>query len=892
MTISRQLSRIQLMLIIAVLIATGLSVLLQGNVFMLTRLSINDNYIVPAEVTDNIVVIAIDDASLNIYGATPAEWSRDVFADVVERLVLKNPRVVAFDLLFSEEEAEDDAFAQALLNLRQNQNRTRVVIADAGVNITTNRNQADNATSAIYFYNDLPLSQTIREAVNYQGYVNTIPDIDGVIRRSPSVVRVNNQQGLSFSMATYLAFLRIPAQAAFQVISQESNQLSLAERQVFVDDNGLWRPYFFGEPATEAMTTFPTVSVLDVLDGAVPPNFFNDKIVLIGLQNTTANLDTYAVPSSTSGTLMAGVEIQAHSIETLLQTQNRAIHELDLSTQVVIIFALAITSSLIYALPRWYFKIGLALLLVMTWFFFASTIFSTTHTEINLLDTNLAIILPLFFSIGVDITQETRLRQRKEFLLDSINRLAEQKLQMKQAVSYVISDLQRLVPNEAVAVYIRHHTLPKTYTYFEPNLDPILLHLDTNDAEYIASQTKKTLIPMYWQNDVQGILAIDHKGKANLTNPTREQLREFAEQLAPNINNLRLYDGLQQQKALLDNVFSESPTGLAIVDSAGIITRHNDDLATMLTGKQKALIDEDLAKLLEKQAQDKDFLSDIKHKLSETTPFSYDELSLDNGAFQIAFAPLQNFNLWTVVMVDVSSLVELSKLKTQMLRMASHDLKNPLNRIVGFSQLIEMVGEVSDKQKKYINYIDDAANQMQNIIQDILSLERLRSGQSEFEVTDFVSLVRDVSTSHQPDAIRKEQEFAMTFPEQPHYIKADVSQLSQAVTNLVGNAIKYTPQKGHITVRLLPQDGEIRFEVEDTGYGIPTDAQEKLFSEFYRVKMTETSHISGTGLGLSLVKSVIEAHDGTIGFTSTEGEGSTFFFTMPTTEEDHANENS
>jgi two-component system, OmpR family, phosphate regulon sensor histidine kinase PhoR len=105
--------------------------------------------------------------------------------------------------------------------------------------------------------------------------------------------------------------------------------------------------------------------------------------------------------------------------------------------------------------------------------------------------------------------------------------------------------------------------------------------------------------------------------------------------------------------------------------------------------------------------------------------------------------------------------------------------------------------------------------------------------------------------------------------------------LGQALSNLISNASKYTPNGGLITVRLTTNNENIRIDIQDTGYGIPTEALDKLFTEFYRVKTAQTEDIAGTGLGLSLVKSVIENHGGTIIVTSIEGVGSTFTLLMP-----------
>ena len=141
--------------------------------------------------------------------------------------------------------------------------------------------------------------------------------------------------------------------------------------------------------------------------------------------------------------------------------------------------------------------------------------------------------------------------------------------------------------------------------------------------------------------------------------------------------------------------------------------------------------------------------------------------------------------------------------------------------------------------------------------------------------------MREILESQQPDIQKKEQEIATDIQENIPIVTGDASYLRQALSNLISNAVKYTPEKGKITVRLFRLEKQVHFEVIDTGYGIPKDAQEQLFSQFYRVRTTATAGIPGTGLGLSLVKSVVEDHGGTTGFESEEGKGSTFFVHLP-----------
>jgi signal transduction histidine kinase len=200
---------------------------------------------------------------------------------------------------------------------------------------------------------------------------------------------------------------------------------------------------------------------------------------------------------------------------------------------------------------------------------------------------------------------------------------------------------------------------------------------------------------------------------------------------------------------------------------------------------------------------------------------------------------------------------------------------------MGYGNLITTIDlEMSEQSKQFLGYMVEAADEMNTLISDILDLEQLRSNQAPREVMDLGVAIQQVVKRYEPDIIRKEQILETQIDENIQ-VMGNYSQLSQVLSNLVSNAVKYTPDKGILTVRLHTNEKRAHFEVEDTGYGIPKEAQAKLFSEFYRVKTEATAHISGTGLGLSLVKSVVEAHEGKIWFESTEGKGSTFFVEFP-----------
>lgn len=240
--------------------------------------------------------------------------------------------------------------------------------------------------------------------------------------------------------------------------------------------------------------------------------------------------------------------------------------------------------------------------------------------------------------------------------------------------------------------------------------------------------------------------------------------------------------------------------------------------------------------------------------------------------------------------VELQSLYEkvskLEQLKTDMIRLAAHDLRNLLSSILTRTYMLRKTLEeqLSQKQHNYVNSIDGAVERMQTMIADFLSIEQIEEtiqSEARGQVVNLRDLVQSVFASYHGQAEEKQQVYRFSSPETPLLVKGVKAELQQVIANLIENAIKYTAQSGTIEVILQSQDGVARFEVIDTGYGIPVEQQKKLFQPFFRAQLDETKSAEGTGLGLYLVKTFIERNRGEIIFYSEYGKGSTFGFTLP-----------
>jgi signal transduction histidine kinase len=168
------------------------------------------------------------------------------------------------------------------------------------------------------------------------------------------------------------------------------------------------------------------------------------------------------------------------------------------------------------------------------------------------------------------------------------------------------------------------------------------------------------------------------------------------------------------------------------------------------------------------------------------------------------------------------------------------------------------------------------------LVHDLLDLGKIEVGvEMEMEPCQLATVINEAVEVLEERAKAKEIALQITLPQTLPFVRGNPIRLGQVVTNLVGNAIKFTPGGGMVTISAWETEGEVAVEVSDTGIGIAPEDQAHIFDKFYRVKSTQVSGIEGTGLGLAIVKSIVEGHSGRVWVESEPGQGSTFSFALP-----------
>ncbi len=229
---------------------------------------------------------------------------------------------------------------------------------------------------------------------------------------------------------------------------------------------------------------------------------------------------------------------------------------------------------------------------------------------------------------------------------------------------------------------------------------------------------------------------------------------------------------------------------------------------------------------------------------------------------------------------------EVDRRKTEFVTLVSHELRTPLTSMLGYIALLleGQDGPLTTQQREWLGTIGDNADRLVTLIDDLLDIARIEAGKIELKHTplDLVPLIQEVARALRPQLEGKGQWLTLDLAAALPAIVGDADRIRQILTNLLSNAMKYTPSGGRITITARGDGGCVRVAVQDTGIGLTPDEQAQLFTPFFRAQHDATQRVGGTGLGLAITRALVELHGGTITVTSVPGQGSTFSFTLPT----------
>ena len=243
-------------------------------------------------------------------------------------------------------------------------------------------------------------------------------------------------------------------------------------------------------------------------------------------------------------------------------------------------------------------------------------------------------------------------------------------------------------------------------------------------------------------------------------------------------------------------------------------------------------------------------------------------------------------NLGTItVLHDITVLKKMDQMKSDFVSLVSHEIRSPMNSVLMQLKVIMdgLAGQTTEKQREILDRASQKINSLVDMASELLDLSKIESGLITLvkENIQFKELLQDQIDFHSETARAKQIVIHFDGPADLPPVQASRQNMEEVVSNLITNAINYTPEGGEIHVSATIENGYLCIVVADTGFGIPAEDLERIFSRFFRVKNEKTRYITGTGLGLPIVKSIVEAHQGTIDVESTLGKGSVFRVYIP-----------
>ena len=389
-----------------------------------------------------------------------------------------------------------------------------------------------------------------------------------------------------------------------------------------------------------------------------------------------------------------------------------------------------------------------------------------------------------------------------------------------------------------------------------------------------------------------GVLSLGDGSTREFTREEVVLLQAFADQAAIALQNASLYAESQTQRIQLTQILESTSDGVLFVGPDGHVQAANHHAADLLGCSGMSMVGSDLGSVLRRECS-----AASTDKLLMACAGGLGVTPAEGASGDLDAPSLGRILHWearatrdaagrptglTITLHDVTQEREIAQMKSDFVSFATHQLRTPLS---GIKWMLELAMQETDVPEAATSYMKDALGASQRLIQlvnDLLDISRLESGRMKAspQLVDLVELTRTVLDDLKRQMDEKGHRLSM---ETSGILEvfADPQLLRQVVLNLASNAIKYSPSGGDISVRLTHERDVVRWRIQDPGIGIPKESQRHLFEKFYRADNVASLETDGTGLGLYLVRLIVEQIGGHVGCESEEGHGATFYFTVP-----------
>jgi two-component system, OmpR family, phosphate regulon sensor histidine kinase PhoR len=388
-------------------------------------------------------------------------------------------------------------------------------------------------------------------------------------------------------------------------------------------------------------------------------------------------------------------------------------------------------------------------------------------------------------------------------------------------------------------------------------------------------------VPLQVQGRVIGVLGVDNRQSGHhFEEQYVTMMSALGDYAAIAIENANLYSRTEVERNKLETILTQVEDGVIVIDQDGRVALINGTACTALNLGDDPLFG--------KAFRDVTQNSDLIEILGDELPGQpiRNEVRLEDGRiFNAQLTPIQGIGI-VITMQDITHLKELDRIKSDFVSTVSHDLRSPLTAILGYIELIDRVGPLNDQQREFIRRVQFSVNNITLLINDLLDLGRIEAGFDAFkEIVALPILIRITLEGLHGRLEEKRLSLKLNIPEELPKILGNPTRLRQMLSNLLTNAVKYTPDEGWISVYARAEGGQVILQISDNGPGIPAADQPYIFDKFYRASNVP-AETPGTGLGLAIVKSIVEYHQGRIWVNSQVGHGATFTVVLPIAQED------
>ncbi len=393
------------------------------------------------------------------------------------------------------------------------------------------------------------------------------------------------------------------------------------------------------------------------------------------------------------------------------------------------------------------------------------------------------------------------------------------------------------------------------------------------------------------EKDCVALIGLSRVGRS-FSKEEEQDISGLLNQIHLAVDRIQLYEAAVHERTLNERIINNINEGIQFISKDGSMAQHNDTMCTMLNcgdGPLDASVDQTIwVKRMAEQTtapeQMTEFLESCIRKTDrEANSYQYTVKEPYERVIDVYSTPVivDNEKTGTIfVHRDITREHEVDKMKSELVSTVSHELRTPLSSVLGFTELLLHKQLKPDKQERYLKTIYKEAKRLTNLINDFLDLQRMESGDQVYRM-DKLSLNEIIIETAEKFRAQDKHAIVLIDDAADVVVEGDHERIAQVLMNLIGNAIKFSPLGGNVTISMKNDANNLRVSIQDEGIGIPADDIPKLFSKFQRIDNSSRRKIGGTGLGLAICREIIGKHDGKIWIESQEGLGSVVHFELP-----------